>query len=196
MRYVTLALCLALWATSAHAVDQPKPNHDRPSYPVLTMRGLEDLQLGQVPPAASSVEGLTFQPVQERDWQAGRAVVRTSLKLYYQGFYLGRASLDSQGRIAELELVDWRVTFSGAFAPGSSWSHLRSQRPAIGLHYAYEMDAIVAEDEALPGLQIHFDPSAYRQPSALQGEFTPLDPAGLAPNARATHLRLFWIPPE
>lgn len=186
------ALCLA----SAQATEQPKTPPERPVYPVLTMRGLEDLRLGAVVPNASTFPGLTFKKFQEDDWEEGKRVTRTTLKLYQDGFYLGRALVDNEGRLAELEFVDWRVVYEAEFAPGSSWQQVRSRLGDAKLHYAYHLDALVAESPDLPGLQVHFATEDYRAKGKLQGEFTPLNIAELPASSKAKKLRLFWIPPE
>lgn len=181
----------------ARSIEQPKSPNERPGYPRVSLEGLEDLRLGAPLPARSSFPGLTFKFYQEPDYdEAGRPTTRSLVKLYHQGFYLGSGMLDSQKRLVELEVVDWRVTFDGRFAPASTWSHLRTQLPQVKLYYAYNLDALVAECPELPGLQVHFEPAFYGTQSRLKGEFTPLALTGLPGATKASKLRLFWIPLE
>lgn len=196
MRRLITVLLAAMFLASAQAVEQPKAPPERPSYPVLTMRGLEDLRLGAVVPTTSSFPGLTYKTFQEEDWDEGKRVMRTTLKLYQNGYYLGRALVDNEARLVEFEFVDWRVVYESDFAPGSSWQQIRSKLSDAKLHYAYLLDALVAESPDLPGLQVHFSTQDYRAQNKLQGEFTPLNPSELPPNSKANKVRLFWIPPE
>jgi hypothetical protein len=194
MKTVITLLLFALCLTSAQALEQPTNNPERYEYPVLTMSGLEDFQLGQAVPINSSFPGLTTKRYQEDDWEDGRTVKRSYLKMFQNGYYFGKATLDKEGRLLELEIVDWRVTYERKFAAGSTWKHVQAQLPDVKLHYGYELDALVAESPDLQGLQVHFDTEAYRVPSKLKGEFPPLLPAELTSGAKATKLRLFWVP--
>ncbi len=197
MRYVTMLLLVFSIIAPVRSIEQPKSFPERPGYPGVSLEGLEDLRLGATLPAKSSFPGLTFKFYQEPDYdEAGRPMTRTFVKLYHDGFYLGSGMLDAQRRLVELEVVDWRVTFDGRFAPSSTWSHLCGQLPQVKLYYAYNLDALVAECPNLPGLQVHFDPDLYGTKSRLKGEFTPLALTGLPGTAKASKLRLFWIPPE
>ncbi len=199
MRYLIVTLLTAFCLVSAQAVEQPKSHKEpeRPAYPVLTMQGLEDLQLGAPAPSACSFPGLTTKSFQEEDWnEDGRRFVRTSLKLYHNGFYLGRALLDDQKRVIELEITDWRVAYQGNFAPASTWKQVKANLSDTKLHYAYMLEALVAESPDLPGLQVHFPLEAYRVQGKLKGDFTPLNPAELPLHAKATKMRLFWVPVE
>ena len=45
-------------------------------------------------------------------------------------------------------------------------------------------------------LQVHFSPESYDTKKQLKGSFTPLSLDALPANAKATRLRLFWIPNE
>lgn len=197
MRYFSIALLAFFWLSPAQALEQPKTYQERVAYPCVTPQGLEDLQLGATLPAQSEFPGLTYKAYKEPDYdEEGRAISRTYLKLYHNGFYLGRGMLDAQGRLLELEITDWRVTYDKAFAAASTWKQVRSQLPDVDLHYAYELDALVAESPELPGLQVHFSTESYSRPGQLQGDFTPLSLDALPANARATRLRLFWVPNE
>lgn len=197
MRYIMMLLLAFSIIAPARSIEQPKSPNERPGYPRVSLEGLEDLRLGAPLPARSSFPGLTFKFYQEPDYdEAGRPTTRSLVKLYHQGFYLGSGMLDSQKRLVELEVVDWRVTFDGRFAPASTWSHLRTQLPQVKLYYAYNLDALVAECPELPGLQVHFEPAFYGTQSRLKGEFTPLALTGLPGATKASKLRLFWIPLE
>lgn len=194
MRYSILLLLAVFGLVSAQAVEQPNPPKEHSAYPQLTMQGLEDYQLGTQPPSVSSFPGLVAKSVQEEDWDDNGRVLRTTLKFYHQGFYLGQGMLDKKGRLVELELSDWRAAYQDRFAAMSTWKHVRSQLSDCKLHYAYELDALVAESSDLPGLQVHFEPNLYKDPGQLQGAFTPLDLNSLPGNSKAKRLRLFWIP--
>lgn len=197
MRYVTMLLLGLFVIAPAWGIEQPKTPQDRPDYPRVSLDGLEDLRLGAPLPAKSTFTGLTYKLFHEPDYdEAGRPTTRAFAKLYHNGFYVGSGMLDSKKRLVELEITDWRVSFQGHFAPASTWSHLRAQLPDVKLHYAYNLDALVAESPDLPGLQVHFDPTLYGTQSKLKGEFTPLALTGIPGSAKASSLRLFWIPLE
>lgn len=197
MRHFCIVLLAFLWLSPAHALEQPTTHQERIAYPCVTPQGLEDLQLGCALPAHSEFPGLTYKAYQEPDYdEEGRAISRTYVKLYHNGFYLGRGMLDPQGRLLELEITDWRVTYDNRFAPASTWQQVRSQLSDVDLHYAYELDALVVESPELPGLQVHFSTESYGKPAQLNGDFTPLNLNTLPARAKATRLRLFWIPNE
>lgn len=189
MRYYVTLLLTVFCLASAQAVEQPN-GHNSAVYPSLTLQGLEDLQLGARVPAASAFPGLTWKTFAAQPWEEG-----ATLKLYHRGFYLGRGMLDRDGRLVELEITDWRVTFdNGRFAAASTWGHLQKQLTDVNLNYAYELDAVVAESPDLPGLQAHFSPEVYKVQSRLEGDFTPLLLNELPVGAKVAKLRLFWVP--
>lgn len=197
MRYLITVLLTVLCLSSSQAVEQPKNQQNGPVLPKLTLLGLEDFQLGQRVPSQSAFPGLTSKTYHEEDWdEAGRPITRTQLKLYHNGYYLGRGLLDSQDRLVELEITDWRASYEGNFAPLSSWKHVQTQLTDVKLHYAYMLDSIVAESPELPGLQVHFPTESYRVKSKLKGDFTPLTLAELPGATKATRLRLFWVHQE
>lgn len=199
MRYLIVTLLTAFCLVSAQAVEQPKSHQEpeRPAYPSLNMQGLEDFQLGAPAPSACSYPGLTYKSFQEEDWdEDGRRFQRTTLKLYHNGFYLGRALLDNQKRIIELEITDWRVAYEGNFAAGSTWKQVKANLSDTKLHYAYMLDALVAESPDLPGLQVHFPTQDYRVQGKLKGDFTALNLAELPIHSKATKMRLFWVGAE
>jgi hypothetical protein len=197
MRYLIAVLLAVLCLSPAHAVEQPKNQQNGPAYPRLTLTGMEDFELGQRIPNQSSFPGLTYKTYQEEDWdESGRSVMRTQLKFYHFGYYLGRGLLDGQGRLVELEITDWRASFEGKFGPASQWKHVQSQLPEVNLHYAYMLDSLVAESPELPGLQVHFPTESYRVQSKLKGDFTPLTLAELPGQSKAIRLRLFWVHQE
>lgn len=201
MRYFTIALLATFWLSPippTWALEQPTTHQtERAAYPSVTPQGLEDLRLGAALPSHSEFPGLTYKAVKVPDYdEDGHAIARTFLKIYHKGFYLGQGMLDPQGRLVELEIVDWRVTYDQRFAAASTWKQVRGQLADVDLHYAYELDALVAESPDLPGLQVHFSPESYSAKSQLKGSFTPLSLDALPTNAKATRLRLFWIPNE
>ena len=196
MRYVTILLLVLGVLGPVVAVEQPALRPERP-YPKVTLEGLEDLKLGAPLPSKSVFPGLVLKTYQEPDYdEAGRPISRTLVKFYHEGFYLGRGMIDANKRLVELEITDWRVTYDFRFAAASTWKHVQTQLSDVKLHYAYDLDALVAESPELPGLQVHFDTAAYGTQSRLTGDFTPLAVTGLPGAAKATKLRLFWIPIE
>ena len=197
MRYVTILLLVLGVLGPVVAVEQPNSRPERPMYPKVTLDGIEDLKLGAPLPLKSVFPGLVLKTYQEPDYdESGRPIARSLVKFYHEGFYLGRGMLDGNKRLVELEITDWRVTYDTRFAATSSWKHVQSQLPEVKLHYAYGLDALVAESADLPGLQVHFETSAYGTQSRLTGDFTPLAVTGLPGTAKATKLRIFWIPLE
>lgn len=198
MRYITMLLLAFTFLAPARGIEQPTGLQEASTtYPKASLDGIEDLRLGSPLPAKSAFPGLVYKTTNLADYdEEGRPITRTFLKLYHRGFYVGSGMLDEQKRLVELEIVDWRVSFGGDFAPSSTWNHLKTQLPQVKLHFADNLDALVAESPELPGLQVHFSPSLYGTQSRLKGEFTPLSLNGLPGKSKASKMRLFWIPSE
>lgn len=197
MKYVIKAIITAMLLVPAWAIEQPNSLPEIPRYPIATLEGLDTLKLGQTLPSKCLFPGLSFKTAQKPDYdENGHFMFRTTLKIYHQGYYLGRGVIDKQGRLVELQFVDWRLAFEGKFASHSNWQTVQAELPDAKLHYADQLHAIVAESLELPGLQVHFAPSSYPTKSELKGEFTALSPSKLPFHAKAKSLRLFWIPTE
>ena len=86
--------------------------------PSLTSEGLETYKLGQVAPASSDFVGLTTKRVEKVEYAEGEAYRNVYLKFFLHGHYLGRAHLNADGRIHELDIVSSKVRYEGGFAVG------------------------------------------------------------------------------
>ncbi len=183
--FLTLA-CLSLLLTTALAQDPP----------VLSNHGLEAYRLNEMLPAEDSLPGVSHKVVTVAESAEGMNYNVQYAKIFYKGYYLGRAKLDGEGLIEELEIVSDKVRHQAGYRVGSTWRELQMAITDPTLHYTYVSESLFATSPEIDTVQAHFDTRDYRGKAALSGEYQTLANDALPDNAKIKMIRMFTIAEE
>ena len=160
--------------------------------PSLTNTGLEDYQLGQLPPAKSRSVGLTHLRLRKKEMAEGETYTVNFLKLFLNGEYLGKAILDDQLRIKEMLIVSPLVGHEAGFGVGTDWHVAARSFPGGEVVYTYVSDRILAHGGKMnPGIQLLFDKSVYKGTKSLRGEWQVIPETDLSPDCKISGVRLY-----
>lgn len=159
--------------------------------PGLTSAGLEDYKIGQKAPSRSQFPGLTHKRVVTTESEEGETYTITSLKLFLNGVYLGKARVGDGDVVEEIAIVSPLARHEAGYAVGTPWEEAARSFPMGKIHYTYVSDSLWAESESVGRVQLHFDKADYKGKKELRWEFQEIDESDLAPGTKIKKIRIY-----